>query len=94
MAASKRQTRKTGAGKPRARKPKSRKAAPATVGARLDATLAGVGVRWRRLLEAVLARRLAFGTLAVLCLVILRSCRRANPLVRRGEIRYPRALLR
>ncbi len=71
MAASKRQTRKSGAGKTRARKPKSRKAAPTTVGARLDAAVAGVGVRWRRLLDALLARRLVFGALAVLGLALL-----------------------
>lgn len=71
MAASKRQTRKSGAGKTRARKPKSRKTAPTTVGTRLDAALAGVGARWRSLLGALLARRLAFGALAVLCLALL-----------------------
>lgn len=71
MAASKRQTRKAGAGKTRARKSKSRKTAPATVGARLDAALAGVGTRARGIVEAVLARRLAFGALAVLGLAVL-----------------------
>ena len=71
MAASKRQTRKSGAGKTRARKPKSRKTAPTTVGTRLDAALAGVGSRWRSLLSALFARRLAFGALAVLCLALL-----------------------
>ena len=71
MAASKRQTRKSRAGKTRARKPKSRKAAPTTVGARLDAALAGIGARCRGLLDALLARRLAFSVLAVLCLALL-----------------------
>lgn len=71
MTASKRQTRKSGGGKSRPRKTTSRKATPATVGARLDATLAGMGARWRGLLDAVLARRLAFGTLALLCLMLL-----------------------
>jgi polysaccharide deacetylase 2 family uncharacterized protein YibQ len=71
MAASKRQTRKSGSGKPRARKTTSRKAAPATVGTRLDAALAGLGARWRGLLDAVLARRLAFGALAVFGLALL-----------------------
>lgn len=71
MAASKRQTRKSGAGKTRARKPKSRKAARTTVGARLDAALSGVGARWQSLLDAVLARRLAIGTLLLLCLALL-----------------------
>jgi polysaccharide deacetylase 2 family uncharacterized protein YibQ len=71
MAASKRQTRKSGSGKTRARKPKSRKAAPTTLGARLDAALGDIGARWRGLLGALLARRLAFSVLAVLCLALL-----------------------
>ncbi|MGE0422140.1 MAG: divergent polysaccharide deacetylase family protein [Reyranellaceae bacterium] len=70
MAAPKRQTRKSGGGKPRARKTKSGRKAPATVGARLDAALASVGTRVRGILEVVLARRLAFGALAVLCLIV------------------------
>ena len=70
MAAPKRQTRKSGGGKTRARKTKSAKAAPATVGARLDAMLAGISARAGRLLEVVLARRLAFGALAVLGLAV------------------------
>lgn len=72
MAASKRQTRKSGGGgKTRARKTKSRKSAPATVGARLDAALAGVGSGWRGLVEAVLSRRLAVSALALLSLALL-----------------------
>lgn len=71
MAASKRRTRKSGAGKAGARKPKPRKAAPTTLGGRLDAALAGADTVWRGLLDALLARRLAFGALAVLCLALL-----------------------
>jgi len=71
MAASKRQTRKGGAGKTRTRKTKSRKTAPASIGARLDAALAGIGAWGRGILQAVLARRLAFGALVVVGLVVL-----------------------
>ncbi|MBM3619249.1 MAG: divergent polysaccharide deacetylase family protein [Alphaproteobacteria bacterium] len=71
MAASKRQTRKSGAGKTRPRKPASRKTAPTTVGARLDAALTVLGARWRGLLDALRARRVALGTLAVLGLALL-----------------------
>ena len=69
MAAPKRQTARAAAAS-RARKTKSGKKAPATVGARLDAALASVGTRVRGILEVVLARRLAFGALAVLCLAV------------------------
>ncbi|MBX3501013.1 MAG: divergent polysaccharide deacetylase family protein [Alphaproteobacteria bacterium] len=71
MAASKGRTRKSGGGKTRARKGKSRKAAPATIGARLDEALAAVGAYGRGLFDAMLARRLAFGALALLCLAVL-----------------------
>jgi polysaccharide deacetylase 2 family uncharacterized protein YibQ len=71
MAASKKRTRKSGGGKTRSRKTKPRKTAAATVGARLDAALAGVGARGRNLLEAVFARRLAYGALALLGLAML-----------------------
>lgn len=71
MAASKGRTRKSGGGKTRARKGKSRKAAPATIGTRLDGALAAVGAYGRGLFDAMLARRLAFGALALLCLAVL-----------------------
>lgn len=71
MAASKSRTRKSGGGKTRSRKAKARGAKPATVGARLDAALAGIGARWRGFGEALLARRLTFGALALFSLASL-----------------------